>query len=337
MTTARVHRSAFSRLPHTSELAISLLYNSFKTAKPEILLSDIQAKVQIDTHAFSQALKKVQKITGIRPLRESAGRDLVVHLPLLLAKLHEPLQTALAKDSKELDRRLLRTYTEQLLGFVSLSGLESGCHRRPVVAACMALAAAAMVHSGGINDCTQHELKDQDWQSLAEVLRCGQWTIKRRHNELRESLYRRAEPLKWLTVQGANRRNVHTWLKEFLSTETPGSLFQSSISSTHHPAAYTRHERLKNLRKKQLTEASFALKNGKDVETIDSDARLIYLLLAKDVPASEILQMSDKAIVSQVSHLYPEQEYPIATPVDLDAPEITENDMTDAEVNYYLR
>ncbi|KAG0173598.1 hypothetical protein DFQ28_001182 [Apophysomyces sp. BC1034] len=332
----KMYRKVQSTIRAPQETAISLLFIACQSRiKGWRIIDFIDPQLNLDTTTLLKTHKHVQALLAV-PQQEF---DLVQQVDIVLTIINEPLATSFPM----IDQSLLIATAKKVLMIADEYGLLMGRHTRTCVAACLIISAASQPTPLKKNRRNYERKspypKSVDWDSLSTKLSCWKRTLRDRYIEVLDTLCKYAKNLPKFGYQELTKNNIHMHLEDILSLKA--ALATHEAVDSHHeqsiekaPPAFDRAQKERAIRAAQIAKAEACLADSElDPSHLDLETYRIYLLLSKH-SKSALEDMSDVQLAYQLQSLM--QDTP-AKARDLDRTEVDEEDISDGEVETYIR
>ncbi|KAG2226877.1 hypothetical protein INT45_010156 [Circinella minor] len=348
----------------STEAAVSLIFIGTRVQKPGSTLSDYGSIIGItDVRALNSSFKRLSNIikTSCTPALSPSSRMDTIPLPLkdisineiearistIIIKILDPISIIFSlPETRILD---LKYWTVRVYDVAVQAELQTGRHMDPLITACVVVGASVI----GQNVTIQMK----DWKLLGKHISYGFTTIQARYAEILKIMKQIAKKIPWTSQMTMAKLKASHYLGEIIelganhnidTEDQQGHKQQQTFSAERHPPAYLQNQAFIQRRTKQINIAlkyfvkpssSIMIKTdlmSSELLSMDPEIRMIYLLLAKNVPTSEIEGMSSHRIYEQVYRLYLQKDSKLSAE-ELNSSELTEKDMDDRELAQYVK
>ena len=349
----------------SAEATVSLIFIGTRVQRPGSTLSDYGSIIGItDVRALNSSFKRLSNIMKASctttssssawimdlvpsPTRNSSINDTAARISTVIKKIFDPI--SIIFNLPETRTTDLKYWTERVYAIAVQAELQTGRHMDPLIAACVVVGASVIGQNKTI--------RIQDWKLLGKHISYGYTTIQARHAEVLNIIKRFAKKIPWLSHITMTKLNLSSYIGEIIELgannssvkeDQQGQEKQQTISVDRYPPTYLRNQAFIQQRARQInialkyfaeTSPSTATEThllSSELLSMDPEIRMIYLLLAKNVPASEIEEMGSHRIYEQVYRLYL-QGAPRLSVDELNSSELTEKDMNDTELAQYMK
>ncbi|KAI7858870.1 hypothetical protein BDC45DRAFT_531409 [Circinella umbellata] len=354
-----IYRSALVpyRRRFSTEAAVSLIFIGTRVQKPGSTLSDFGSIIGItDVHALNSSFKRISSIIKTTctsalsssstmdmaplPLKDISFNEAGARISTIIKKVFDPI--SILFNLPETSILELKYWTERAYCVAVQAELQIGRHMDPLITACVVIGAGVVGQNVAV--------LMKDWKLLGKHISYGYTTIIARYTEVLKILKRIAKDIPWTSQMTMYKLRISHYLGELieLGANNSSDTENQPFFVERYPPAYLHNQAFIQQRTDQI---NIALKYfaeptssimtttepmSSELLSMDPEIRMIYLLLAKNVPTSEIEGMSSHHIYEKVRRLYLQEDSRLSAE-ELNSSELTEKDMDDTELAQYVK